>query len=270
MSQGLVSIIMPVWNGEVWIAAAIESVQSQSYTHWELIIIDNGSEDQSGAIARSYKDDRIQVLSTDHSGVSKARNLGLEKANGAFICFLDCDDRLPSKSIESRIEHLTENRNVAFVDGIVRRYNDDFSDVIDDWRSAFRGDPLPSLLRLNGDCFRGITWMFRREDLGDLRFKEDLSHSEDLVFFAELAANGGNYTSVNEPTYDIRIRKDSAMSDLNGLADGYDKAFQYFKGFTNKVLWRDEYRAKVRRILFRSFLKRGQIIPALRSWFNWS
>ena len=270
MSQQLVSIIMPVWNGEAWIATAIDSVQDQSYSHWELIIIDNGSDDGSSEIAKSYNDDRIVLLSTTHTGVSKARNKGLDKSNGDYICFLDCDDRLPSRSLETRIQLLNDNRSITFVDGMIRRYNDDLSQSMDEWRSSFQGDPLPSLLRLTGNCFQGITWMIRREELGDLRFREDLSHSEDLVFFAELAAKGGTYQTVPEPIYDIRVRKDSAMSDLHGLADGYDKAFQYFKGISNKVLWRDEYREKVRRILFRSFLKRGQIISALRSWVNWS
>ena len=91
----LVNIIMPVYNCEKYISSAIESVLKQSYTNWELLIIDDGSTDQSPMIADSYSQrypDAIKVYHQQNSGVSNARNFALSKVHGDFVTFIDSDD----------------------------------------------------------------------------------------------------------------------------------------------------------------------------------
>ena len=87
-----VSIIMPVYNKEKYVGRAIESVLKQTFSDWELIIIDDGSNDHSLDICRQYKDNRIKVFHTANHGVSHARNIGLENATGEYVSFLDADD----------------------------------------------------------------------------------------------------------------------------------------------------------------------------------
>ncbi len=90
----LISIIMPVYRTEPFIAEAIDSVLGQTYPHWELVIIDDGSPDQAPAIAESYaeKDKRIKVIHQANQGVSVARNTGIKQSIGEYIAFLDSDD----------------------------------------------------------------------------------------------------------------------------------------------------------------------------------
>jgi len=86
------SIIVPLYNKENSIANTLESIFNQTYTDYEIVIINDGSTDHSEEIVNQYTDKKIQFFSTKNNGVSKARNLGIEKANGKLIAFLDADD----------------------------------------------------------------------------------------------------------------------------------------------------------------------------------
>ncbi len=90
------SIILPVYNKEEFVAQAIESVLNQEYKNLELIVINDGSTDNSLYICEGYKhqDARVTIINQENSGVSKSRNVGIEKSNGKYIIFLDADDYL--------------------------------------------------------------------------------------------------------------------------------------------------------------------------------
>ena len=95
-----VSIIVPVYNAEKAIGKCIESILSQEFTDFELLLINDGSKDNSGAVLDEYaaKDSRIRVIHKTNSGVSATRNLGLKEAKGDYIQFLDADDWMTSDS----------------------------------------------------------------------------------------------------------------------------------------------------------------------------
>lgn len=107
----MVSIIVPVYNTEKYLEQAIESVISQSYRDWEMILIDDGSADSSGKICDIYgaKDKRIKVCHRSNGGQSAARNAGLERVSGDNILFLDSDDILPPGLLEFMIEKKTQS-----------------------------------------------------------------------------------------------------------------------------------------------------------------
>lgn len=87
-----ISIIMPVYNKEKYIRKAIDSIKSQTFLDWQLIIVDDGSTDSSLSICQEYVDDRILVFHVENGGVSRARNIGLSKAQGEYVTFVDADD----------------------------------------------------------------------------------------------------------------------------------------------------------------------------------
>jgi len=114
---------MPLFNGEKYVEEAILSVLSQTIADWELIVVDDGSTDQSLEIARKFESEKVQVLSQINSGASVARNRGLEQAKGEFIKFLDADDLLDKDCLEKQISiqnELSENQIVfgdySFID----------------------------------------------------------------------------------------------------------------------------------------------------------
>ena len=102
----LVSIITPAYNSEKYIAETIESVLNQTYKNWEMIIIDDCSTDKTSKLVNDYilADSRIKLVSLNkNGGVSNARNIGLSKARGAFVAFLDSDDIWVKNKLETQI-----------------------------------------------------------------------------------------------------------------------------------------------------------------------
>lgn len=102
IENGLVSVITPVYNAEQYIEKCIQSILDQTYPHWELILVDDGSTDQSGTICDRFarEDSRIHVIHKPNGGVSSARNTGLDNARGDYITWLDSDDYLEPTMME--------------------------------------------------------------------------------------------------------------------------------------------------------------------------
>lgn len=109
--NGLVSVILPVYNVEKYIREALDSVINQTYKNLEIILVDDGSPDSSGDICDEYaaKDDRIRVIHKENGGVSSARNAGIEAARGDWIYFMDPDDWIDPDTIEAAVGMAAEN-----------------------------------------------------------------------------------------------------------------------------------------------------------------
>lgn len=110
----VISIIVPVYKAEGTLQRCIESVLNQTYSSFELILVDDGSPDDSGKLCDHYSeaDERIRVFHQENKGVSEARNAGLTQASGEYVCFLDCDDELYPDMLEKYLE-------------LIRQYNAD-------------------------------------------------------------------------------------------------------------------------------------------------
>ena len=106
-----VSIVMPAWNRELLIEKAIGSVQNQSHTNWELIIVDDGSEDDTVKVIEEYAstDQRIRLIKNNHEGVCAARNSALESATGTYVAFLDSDNEWSKEFLETMVTYLFMN-----------------------------------------------------------------------------------------------------------------------------------------------------------------
>lgn len=108
----LVSIIMPAYNAEKFISKSIESVLQQTYPNWELLVINDGSIDNTSNIVNSFNDSRIKLIEQDNSGVSKARNTGIANSTGEFIAFLDSDDLWLQDKLEIQVKYMINNQNI--------------------------------------------------------------------------------------------------------------------------------------------------------------
>lgn len=111
----LVSIITPCYNGEKYIHETIESVLKQTYSNWEMIIVDDGSKDNSSAIINEYvkKNNKIKLIKQENKGCASARNNGIRNANGRYIALLDADDVWNSNFLEEQIKFIKEKNAVC-------------------------------------------------------------------------------------------------------------------------------------------------------------
>jgi glycosyltransferase involved in cell wall biosynthesis len=108
----LVSVIIPVYNGARYLRAALESVFAQTYRPFEVIVVDDGSIDDSGAIAQSFSD--VSYIRQENQGVAVARNHGIEAAQGEFFAFLDQDDLWTSEKLKLQVEYLLNNQDLGY------------------------------------------------------------------------------------------------------------------------------------------------------------
>ena len=106
MNSPKISVIVPVFNTEKYISECIDSILAQTFTDWELILVDDGSKDNSGKICDEYatKDSRVRVLHQPNGGVTSARSNGVKNAKGEWITFVDADDTLPVDALKMMIE----------------------------------------------------------------------------------------------------------------------------------------------------------------------
>ena len=264
--RNLVSIILPFYNAETYLSECIGSVLNQTHQNWELILINDGSTDESNKVARSFVDKRIFYLEQKNQGVSTARNLGLDKMKGDYFCFLDADDAFTVNSISSRLEVFEQNDRIGFVDGTVHTFDESMNQFQNEWTPSFIGKPLQELVKLNDSCFFGITWMIKNDRNCSLRFNQNLSIGEDLFFYVEyskFAASEYNYTK--EPIYKRRTTPGSASSSIGRLADGYHTLFDLLNNENYLEKRQAQYlKKKIRSIILRSSLRRRDFITFLR------
>ena len=267
----LVSIIMAAYNTEKYIGDAINSVIGQSWNHWELLIINDGSTDKTKEIIRTYCDPRVRYFEQLNSGVSSARNVGLVNMRGGYFCFLDADDILPPDSLCNRLDLFKKDNKIRFVDGVVEKKDMFMQNTLSWFYPNFSGDnPLQELAKLSEKCFFGLSWMIRRNQDEENYFKEGLSHSEDLLFYLRLARKGGFYTYSKQTVYIYRNSPVSAMKNLKGLEQGYMQVFNEIKKWPEiRRMSLLLYRLKVKKIMFLSYMRlHNDFKESLRSLFR--
>lgn len=183
--KDLVSIITPMYNGEKLIAQTIDSVLKQTYLYWEMIIVDDGSNDSSPEIVNSYirKDERIKLIRQTNSGSASARNNALRNAQGIYICFLDADDLWDSNFLESQLIFLAKNE-AEIVFSSYRRIDIDGKEILSPFVVPDRVDYKGLLKTCSISC---LTAVFDRRKTGEIFFDESLkSMRDDFVFWLTL------------------------------------------------------------------------------------
>lgn len=136
MNYPLVSILIPCHNAEKWLAETLTSAINQTWQSTEVIVVDDGSTDNSLAIARKFQSNTVKVFSQANQGASAARNLALQQAQGDFIQYLDADDLLSPRKIEQQMKLLQQNSSGYVASGAWTRFYNDISEA------AFKPQPL--------------------------------------------------------------------------------------------------------------------------------
>ncbi|MBS1656315.1 MAG: glycosyltransferase family 2 protein, partial [Bacteroidetes bacterium] len=119
---GLVSVVIPAYNAAAFIADTLKSIQSQAYPQWEIIVVNDGSTDNTSDIIRKSGISSLQLIDQPNAGVSMARNKGLDNANGEFIVFLDADDLMEPGFLSERIDFLKQHPDTGFCGGTIQNF----------------------------------------------------------------------------------------------------------------------------------------------------
>ncbi len=179
------SVVIPCFNQAHFLAEAIESVLHQSYQKLEIVVVDDGSADNSFEVAGRYPE--VHRLQRANRGVAAARNLGMQKSSGEFLVFLDADDRLLTDAVEIGMEALAKRPHVAFAAGMSR-------DIAEDGRVVREArQPLVTqdhYVRLLEDCFiwSGSSVVYRREAIEAVGgFNEALDAGDDYELYLKVA-----------------------------------------------------------------------------------
>ena len=129
-NQALISVIIPVYNVEEYLRECIDSVLNQTFSDFEVILVNDGSTDSSGEICDEYveKDERVTVIHQKNGGLSVARNIGLSEANGKYVYFLDSDDYISENALATLL-NIAENdsSDIVFFDAVSFTDTDDFT-----------------------------------------------------------------------------------------------------------------------------------------------
>jgi glycosyltransferase involved in cell wall biosynthesis/SAM-dependent methyltransferase len=181
----LVTVVIPCYNQAHFLGEAIESVLSQSYTNFEVIVVDDGSTDETSEVASRYEE--VRLIRQENRGLSGARNRGLGEARGEYVVFLDADDRLLPGALEAGLRCFEAHPECAFVSGKSRRIAEDGT-LLSPWRPPHvEGDHYLALLRGNYIGMHG-TVMYRRRVFDDVGgFDVTLSACEDYDLYFRVA-----------------------------------------------------------------------------------
>ena len=190
MSDIKVSIIMPVYKVEEYVGKAIESIQAQTLTEWEFIIVDDGTPDKSGEICDAYaeKDNRIKVIHKENGGLSSARNVGLDIATGDWIAFVDSDDYIDHKMYDILYKNAEKNNcdiSICYFEYINQKgislYNINKKLGIN---GIYNENEFLNLLYKNSEtnliCVCVWNKLYKKEIFKEQRFKEIIHEDEEI------------------------------------------------------------------------------------------
>lgn len=239
----LVSIIVPVYNVEAYIQECVCSVLEQGYRKIELILVDDGSKDNSGQICDKYaeEDERIKVIHQKNGGLSVARNTGLSQAQGKYVYFLDSDDYIEKGTIEILVD-LAErtNSDVVFFDAKIKnenksnKYNENFYTRQGEYSNPTKGSEAFYKLNENNEFFTAVPLLFIRREVLEkdkLAFYEDILHEDELFTF-NLFMCSDKVVHLPMSLYNRRVREESIMTS-KVKAKNYTSLFVIFNQILN-------------------------------------
>ena len=229
----LISIIIPVYNTERYLRLCLESILNQSFSDFEVLLIDDGSTDGSAKICEEYacRDSRVLYFHKENGGVSSARNLGLDHSKGEWIFFVDSDDEVLSGGLQILVDGIRNDCDVVL--GGYVEYDESnvltFS-VPEPMKTVLtKGESVSTLFQFHSFVYPylGYMWLrlFRRRIIQEygLRFDPDITVKEDTLFTLQYICRSNGRTSFDStPVYKYKLRPESAMG---GWRRGFDEKY---------------------------------------------
>ena len=260
----MISIVVPIYNVEDYLIDCLESILKQTYQDFEVVMVDDGSTDNSGSIARKYSDNdsRFILIEQKNKGLSGARNTALKHVNGEYICFLDSDDKLCSTFLEECIKYMDHDVDIVetgrhYITGdsigedntYIERYNETNEvEIITSKNEIFK--------KLgNGHIYNSVFPRIVRRDLITDEFFPEGIIFEDLATTPMLLNNVKKIVKINKGLFLYRVRENSITTNKfsEKSLDIFivcDKVEDYFIKNNNLDIQKDVYLLLFRNILF--------------------
>lgn len=251
----MISIIIPLYNVENYVVQCLDSFEKQLYKNFELIIVNDGSTDKSAYVVREYMEKsnmNIKLIEQNNSGVSAARNKGLDLASGEYICFVDPDDMVRPEYLSVMINILHNNSCDLVICGS-KKVSEDWNpnDATYEKHPVEIMDSLTALRKfLYGEIVSGVCFLMVKRELienNKLRFADGYRYSEDLEMMWKMLAHSKTIAYTKSQLYIYRTRSGSAMSIVD------EKRIDGF----NLMVELENYFQRVRPDFFEEFKRYG-------------
>ena len=237
-NKPLISVIVPVYNVEKYLATCLNSIIKQSYLNLEIICVNDGSTDGSKKIIDEYcqKYKMIKVIDQKNAGLSSARNAGLDSAEGEYILFVDSDDWLEGEIVEHVSQVMLENGSLDFVAFGMKGYDEKESHYcplyLYQYEKELAGQVLDSAY-LQRHFFKfnasACDKLFNRNFLNQhqLRFREGIIH-EEVIFYIDMAMVTQKFSFIEQQGYVYRINRSGAITEkFNAICHARMDTFEY-------------------------------------------
>lgn len=250
-----ISIIVPIYNAQKTIERCIDSILNQDFSDFELILIDDGSKDNSGEICDTYagKDQRVRVIHKENSGVSASRNLALREAKGEYLQFLDADDWITPNATRLLVESMETNGCDMVIADFYRVIGERLSHKgsIDEDGVLSREEFANNMMENPADFYYGVLWnkLYKRSIIEkyQLCMNPKISWCEDFMFNLEYIRHCENIFVLKVPIYYYVKTKGSLVSQSMSLTKTIKTkmmVFEYYNDFYKQVLTEEEYEKK--------------------------
>ena len=244
----LISVIVPVYNVSNYLKECVDSIINQSYKNIEILLIDDGSTDDSGKICDKYakKDKRIKVFHKENGGLSDARNVGLDNCSGEYICFIDSDDFVTNNYVELLYAAIKENSTLLSQCGF-SRYNNGLSgdNVCYDNNKVINKDDFFYDNFTKHQIDNTVVWnkLYSKKLLGKIRFEKGKIH-EDEFFTYKIIDKVDRISIISDCLYMYRVNESSITRrkyNVNRLAvlDAFMEKEVYFKNKGDERIYKE-------------------------------
>ena len=271
----LISVVVPVYNVEDYVAECIESILNQTYSNFELILVNDGSTDKSPDVVNSYSlDDRIKVVNQENQGLGKARNVGIEKSDSLaeYYCFIDSDDIIEHHALETLVTNAIKNEADIVQSGF-KRINEQSKKLFDMHRSkSLKCSGLAGLESFFSDkeihasaCGKLFNSNLLKKH--EIRFKEGI-HYEDHPFIVSALKHSKIVSIIDAPPiYQYRSRKRSitksfSIKSISDFSTTYDEIGKTISDLGDSSHWNDLKNRKFANSLMRIFYIKAVLVKS--------
>ncbi len=233
------SIVIPIYNAEKSLKKCLDSVNAQTFQNYEVILIDDGSTDQSLSICKSYEiqNKKFRVFHQENAGPSIARNAGLDNAEGNWICFVDSDDSIEASYLQDIQDAVQRYDADAVFIGYNKVNENGMKDIF--LPGEVSDTNINTALALSERDMFGYTWIkaFRKDSIKEIRFDPSLNLFEDEVFTCQVTPHCRRIGVLNKPIYNYNVGDGSSL--IGRTHEDYclkcDKVYQAWKAMLGEM-----------------------------------